>query len=280
MTPVVSRRTLLRGGAAIGVVTALGGTRIAHAAPGRIPRLLLDYRPSRPTGWPGMPGQDLGATIGGHTTATEFSFNGKPHRISLLPLGPGNSADPLYEDVPADPDLNFRHILAGAFGAHYSFRYVGLRGRQRFRVQSYSVFANEATPTSPGTGYGGDLYVVYDSPDPTAHDDLQWIQVVNWSGGGRPPEPVLDNIWRANPFFIYGGLTSIHGAAVVNFHDVPQAVVAGDLTLDDRFVSESFLVEDTGKKDARGKAVVNVLGGIKWGWRVQRSRTANPAVPG
>jgi len=91
--------------------------------------LTLGYRPSQPTGWPGTPGVTFSETIGGHKVAEDFTFNGKPHRISLLPSGASDAAfDPVYEDFPVDPDIDFKGTLAAAFGADYSFHYTGIPG--------------------------------------------------------------------------------------------------------------------------------------------------------
>ncbi|MFL6075492.1 MAG: hypothetical protein ACJ73S_19050 [Mycobacteriales bacterium] len=225
---------------------------------------------------PGPGGQRTGATIGGHLSSKDFTFNGLPYRVELLPLGLGGSTDPRYEDVPADPTVKFQQTLGDAFGAYYAFRYQGgFRGRDEFSVQSYSVFVQEPTDQAPVTSYGADLYVAYhpDRDDPGTHHSLQWIQVVNWSGTSE-----LDNAGRANPFYILGGLTSIYGEQIVNFDDIPQIGVGlgsggpggGSVPLSDRFMAESFLVRDTGTRDAAGKDVVEIFGGFTWGWQVRQ----------
>jgi hypothetical protein len=48
---------------------------------------------------------------------------------------------------------------------------------------------------------------------------------------------------------------------VFNFHDVPQCTIQGTAPLDVLFAAEVFLAQDTGIKDAAGKAVVKVCGG-------------------
>ncbi|MPZ82396.1 MAG: hypothetical protein GEV28_19150 [Actinophytocola sp.] len=40
------------------------------------------------------------------------------------------------------------------------------------------------------------------------------------------------------------------------------------------FTAETFLVQDSGTRDENGKDVVNVFGGIKWGWQVQSAWSA------
>ena len=98
-------------------------------------RTVSSYRASQPHGWPGTsPGDDPGVTLGGHTTQRDFTFDGKPYRISLR--GP----DPRWQRAPADPEVEFAATLAVAFGAHYTFRYRGFRGREQLGVESYSVF--------------------------------------------------------------------------------------------------------------------------------------------
>jgi hypothetical protein len=281
----LSRRSLLAGGTALSLSalavakagSASGATGLASAV--EAAHLTLGYRPSQPTGWPGTPGATFGETIGGHTVAEDFTFNGKRHRISLLPsVASGDAFDPVYEDAPADPDIDFKGTLAAAFGVHYSFHYLGGfkghgEGRGEFDVQSYSIFADETSDTSPGTSFGGGVYVVYHpdlrSCDPAADDSLQWIQVVRQVGDGVPPGSIVDNIGRANPYYVYGGLTSINGAKVFNFHDVPQGTVQGAVPLDILFVAEVFLAQETGIKDAAGKEIVKVFGGLKYGWQVR-----------
>jgi hypothetical protein len=262
----ISRRSLLSGG------TALGLTAFTTPAPRTRPsnpaaHLVPNYQPSQPTGWPGTPGQTFGTTIGGHISAKDFTFGGKPHRISLLPPG-----QPVYEDVPTDSDINFKQTLADAFGDYYSFHYAGgFPGRNEFNVQSYSVFVREPTEMDPATGFGAGLYVVYDPDlrrgDPAIHETLQWIQVVR-----QLDTSVVDNMWRANPYYLYGGRTSIYGNKTFNFHDVPQGGAQGNFTLDEQFLAETFLAQDTGIKDAAGKAIITIFGGIKWGWQVQEVR--------
>jgi hypothetical protein len=281
----MSRRSLLRGGTVLGVsvlttaglgsAPAVAGSEARAAAADPAAHLVRDYRPSQPTGAPATLGQSFAMTIGGHIPAKDFTFNGKPHRVSLLEFGqPGGSAEPFYEDTPADPAINFRRTLADAFGAYYSFRYLGgFQGRDEFRVQSYGVFATESTEASPETHFGGGLYVVYDPDlrrgDPDIHDNLQWIQVVRAIDPIAPTDSMVDNIFRANPYYPYTGLNSIYGTEVFNFHDIPQIGVMGNATLASQFMAETFLVRDTGVKDEAGKDVINVFGGIKWGWRVR-----------
>jgi hypothetical protein len=273
-----SRRSLLAGGAALGLSTlavARAGSAAGATGPGTgSAHLTLGYRPSCPTGWPATPGASFSQTLGGHTVAKDFTFNGKRHRISLLPSGTsGAGFDPVYEDIPADPELDFQGTLASAFGAYYSFRYTGgFPGRGEFDVQSYSVFA-DVSETSPRVSFGGGPYVVYHPDrrrgDPEADDSLQWIQVVRQISDAAPPGSIVDNIGRANPYYVYGGLTSINGAKAFTFHDIPQGAAEGSLKLDDTFRAEVFLAQETGIRDAAGKVVVKIFGGFKHGWQVR-----------
>lgn len=276
--PRLSRRSLLAGGAVVSL-SALAIVRAGSASgeavlPGsRSAHLTLGYRPSQPTGWSWTPGASFSKTIGGHQVAEDFTYNGRRHRISLLP-GPQGTFDPVYEDTPVDPALDFQGTLAAGFGAHYAFQYLGgFPGRGEFDVQSYSVFADEPSGASPGMAFGGGPYVVYRPDlrrgDPAADDSLQWIQVVRQIGPGGPPDSVVDNIGRANPYYVYGGLTSVNGAKVFNFHDVPQGNVQADVKLDVTFLAEVFLAQETGTMNAAGKAVVKVFGGLRHGWQVR-----------
>jgi hypothetical protein len=254
---MISRRTVLRGGSAALALT-VGAAPTAGA---ETRHLVPDYRPSQLTGWPMTPGRSLGMTLGGHVAAVDFTYNDAPHRISVLPA--------TYADVPGDPTLGFRDILADTFGEYYAFCYQGgIHGQ--FLIQSYGVFADEATETIPETRFGGGLYVVY-RPDvrrgvPPARDTLGWIQVAAvFDSIGRPPE--VDRFGRANPFYAFGGLTSINGDQLVNFHDISQAGVVG-LPAETQFLAETFLAQDTGRRTASGKTIIAIYSGIRWGWQV------------
>jgi hypothetical protein len=231
--------------------------------------LVLDYRPSEFTGW------EWGKTIGGHHSGTEFKLAGKRYRIALLAFGaPGTSHSPVYESEPSDSAIAFRHTLERKFGAHYSFRYRGgFKGQREFRVQCYSVFAEPHQMS-----FGAQLYVVYEpdahAGDPPAEAQLKWIQVVRWSGTGSPsPASYVDDTSCPNPFFISGGLISIHGTRVFNFDNPLTAQLSqgqsGQRALSARYVAETFLARDTLTKDAAGKDVIEIYGGIKYGWELQ-----------
>jgi hypothetical protein len=75
---------------------------------------------------------------------------------------------------------------------------------------------------------------------------------------------------RANPFYGEGGgLTSIDGNQSVSFSDFVRQATAQESVPPSLFMAETFLVQDTRKKDAAGKDIVNVFGGIKWSWQLQ-----------
>lgn len=293
--PRVSRRSLLRGGAlglsALGVgwarpARALGLSRAVADRPGqtalRVPcsHLVASYQPSQPTGWgpqgPGTLRDGVGVTIGGHTASVSFTFEGTPYRVSLLRFGqPGNSPDPVYQAVPSDPLVSFQDTLENAYGAYYSFRYTGgFTGGNEINVQSYNARALVPTAGSTMIGYGAELYFVYEpdlrAGDPPIGDDLQWIQVVNTRESGGPGGSMVDNPGQANPYYL-GTVTSIYGRRLCNFFDGPLTGRAGKggTTLRGRQTFETFLVRDTGIKDAAGKGIINVYGGAKWGWQVQ-----------
>jgi hypothetical protein len=231
--------------------------------------LVLDYRPSQWTGW------EWGRTIGGHHPAQEFELSGRRYRISLLAFGrPGRSRDPVYEQVPGGSAIAFKRTLERKFGADYSFRYRGgLDGRNEFRVQCYGVFAEPAQMS-----FGAQLYVVYEpdvrAGDPRAEAQLKWIQVVRWTGTGSPsPASYVDNTSCPNPFFISGGLISILGSRVFNFDNPisahPSAGQGGKRVLSASYIAETFLARDTLTRDAAGKDVIDVFGGVKYGWQLQ-----------
>jgi hypothetical protein len=236
-------------------------------------RLVTAYRPSQPHGWPAGPGQEVGTTIGGHVPSRDFSAGGKRYRLGLLSFGqPGDAPDPVYEPEPADPEVGYRDALVDAFGDCYSFHFLGgLRGRERFHVQSYNVFLNDDWDVGPQM-YGGELYVVFE-PDtsgngPAGTGPLLWIRVVQHVGGARPsPGSYVDNIGGTNPFTPTGGRTSIYGNRLINldYFDRTDGLPQGP----ERFVAEVFLVRDTRLRDASGRDVITVLGGLKYGWQVE-----------
>lgn len=152
------------------------------------------------------------------------------------------------------------------------------------RFGSFVADSTSANSGALGTRFGADLHVVY-APDlahgdPPATDAMRWIQVVARRDPMGPATEV-DNSRRANPFYIYGGLTSVNGRLLVNFQDTPQygiQIVSGPGpdaagTADDEptlgehlFRAETFLVRDTGRCDRSGRGIVEVYGGIRWGW--------------
>jgi hypothetical protein len=237
--------------------------------------LVLDYRLSQPTGWPGLSPADVGRTIGGHHSSTQFELAGRRYRIALLAFGQStNSPDPVYESVPDDTTTSFRRTLERKFGAYYSFRWRGgLKGQREFRVQCYSVFAKPQQ-----VGFGAELYVVYDpdvhAGDPPGDAQLGWIQVARWSGAGASsPASFVDDSSRPNPFFMTGGLVSIFGTRVVNFDDMvvaPSSQGPGsNRVLPVGYLAEAFLARDTLTKNAAGKDVIEIYAGIKYGWQLQ-----------
>jgi hypothetical protein len=224
--------------------------------------LVLGYRPSQATGW----SAPYSATIGGHAAARDFTCRGRAYQVSLLPFGqPGNAPSPVYESAPADPVIKFRQTLATAWGRHYTFRYRGgLPPGARLAVESYSVKVRGDAGTMT---YGNDLYLVYQpgrQPRLPLDSDLQFIQVL-WSHG-----PSVVDSTTANPFYGSGsGLTSIYGKQSVSFYDNPAADhgASGHLP-PSAFRAEVFLAQDTGTNDAAGKDIVNIFGGVKWGWQM------------
>lgn len=280
-SPAPSRRSVLRGGAAAGLsavaaplLRAPAGSGRPAGSPAEDPagrrHLILGYGPSQQTGW----GQEYTPTIGGHTASADFTFQDTGYRVSLLPSGgPGDSPDPVYEASPADRTVSFRQTLAAAWGTYYSFRYQGgFRGQDELTVVSYSAFADESSPDSPGLSYGADLYLTYTPGrgDPPVRGLMYWIQVINWPGGTGSASSAVDNGGHASPFYgPAGGLTSINGNQVFSFYDIPQdsAITGQAATVPDQFTAEVFLAQDTGVKNATGKDIVNIYGGVKWGWQ-------------
>ncbi|GAA1042520.1 hypothetical protein GCM10009557_68720 [Virgisporangium ochraceum] len=220
-------------------------------------RLVADHRPSMPTGWPGAAAR----TLGGHVTAVEFVHDGRPYRVGLLPCDrPGDPFAPRYGDRADDPDVDFAEVLDRECGGHYAFRYQGgFPGGAALRIRSHSVFVAQETGA---TGVGADLHLVYEPDvrhgDPPADDAVHWIQVTRYDGVAA-----VDRGGRANPFHPYGGHTSVDGVPVVNLQASARAGVGSA----HRFTAEAFLVRDTGRRDATGRGIVEVFGGVRWGWR-------------
>ena len=266
------------------------------------PDLTLDYRPSQPTGWfdPDRP-----RTLGGNTAERDFVHDGRSYRVSLLPFGRSavTAPAPVYEDVPADPALRFRATVEAAFGDHYAFRFLGrMPDRVGFSVQSYSVFAEEQGDDGSGADpaplvFGADLHVVYDPARRrsarSAAGAMRWIQVsmsvgtpstpsTPAGGPGGDPAPKVDNRGPGNPFHPSGGSTSVLGRPVGNLSHgvrIPYAPLPGQGGTDalaHSFSAESFLAQETGRKDASGRAVVHVYGGLRHGWQL-REKTGGPA---
>jgi hypothetical protein len=235
--------------------------------------MVLDYQPSQPTGWPAQFGQPVGATVGGHVPSADFTYQNTAYTISLVPFGQaGDSPDPVYEAVPADPDIKFQQTLNSAFSDYYTFRYDGdSPGWGQLAVQSYSAFAAEPSQSSPMLAFGADLYVVYTpggyEPRPAGRGNLRWIQVVS---SGQPL--FVDDSGRADPFFFDGGLTSVYGRQAVSFYDASQGSPRPGATgaLPSLWTAETFLAEDTGITDRSGKGIVTIFGGLKYGWQVRQ----------
>jgi hypothetical protein len=235
------------------------------------PRLVADYRPSQPHGWPpGGPEQPVGVTLGGHTPAQDFVHHGQTYRIALSTFGePTAAPDPAYLTTPENPTVDFARTLAGTFGGSYAFGYAGgLSGHGRFRVQSYTVTVTPPSDMAPLL-YGTDLYMVYDG-DEESSQVLRFIQVTNAPAVTGSTDSFVDNGRRANPFATTGGPTSVNGRRVVNFYQAAIIAPMKDQTdLDASFIAEVFLVRDTGRRDAAGRDMITVLGGIRYGWTVR-----------
>jgi hypothetical protein len=299
--PRISRRALVQGAGALGLSAAGSawlGTPPARAALASAIRraawprqtsaghLLTNYLPSQPTGWPGQGGRvrdGVGVTVGGHVASLPFTAHDAGYEVSLLSFGqPGNAPDPVYEPEPADPRIKFKDTLQKAWRAYYAFRHIGgFSGTSAISMQSYSVFVTEPTAANPQPGYGMDVFLVYE-PDPASSDppitaDLRWIQV-NHAGG----TPGTEFAQRACRYYFPAGLTSVYGKPAGSHHGGGRggvgvtappkgkrpstsqgpAVVQG-------VMAESFLVLDTGRKDRTGKGIIDIYGGVKWGYRVQ-----------
>ena len=302
--PRISRRALLQRASALGLTAASGAWlepaqalaapathrhRTAQPRTAAADHLVVDYLPSQPTGWGGV-------TIGGHVASVPFTFQGKPYAISLLAFGQtGSSSGPGLRTRAIGPDDRLQTHPPEGLGRPLLVplpRRVP-RTRQEPSVQSYNVLARSPTATQPAAAsthpptrstvnggavsYGGDLFIVYEpdraSSDPPINGDLQWIQVVHTHG-----RSFVDGHGR-NPYYSRAGLTSIHGKRVCDFYDRPGTGVGtgvpgrGPISIANQEMFETFLVQDTGRKDRAGKGIIGIHGGIKWGWHVQAGQS-------
>jgi hypothetical protein len=90
---------------------------------------------------------------------------------------------------------------------------------------------------------------------------------------------MLDNVGQPNPYYLGAGLTSVYGKQACSFYDSPTTGLANKgptgkdpTTLSQLRMFETFLARDTGHKDHTGKGILDIYGGIKWGWQVQAAR--------
>ena len=228
-------------------------------------QLVGHYEPSQVTGWK-FPAP---TTLGGHRSCVQVSYGHKTYRISLLSFGrAGSSPNPVYEAVPKDPDVAFDKTLARAFGQHYVFRYLsGLPSGAKLVVESYSVYIDRTA--KEGAKWGADLYAIYEpgKAGPAINSDINFIQVV-YTTRYLPPgygNRFVDNQYPKAPYAGEGaGLTSIDGHRIVNYYD--RVLTGGGTPQSQVFRAETFLVKDTGRTNAAGKRIVDIYGGIEWGF--------------
>jgi hypothetical protein len=228
-------------------------------------QLVAHYEASQATGWK-FPAP---TTLGGHRSCLQVSYGHKTYRISLLSFGQaGSSPNPVYEAVPKDPDIAFNKTLANAFGKHYAFKYLsGLPSGTKFVVESYSVYIDGGAKGI--ARWGADLYAIYEpgKTGPAINSDVNFIQVV-YTTGYLPPgysNRFVDNQYPKAPYAGEGaGLTSINGHRIVNYYD--RVLTGGGTPRPQVFRAETFLVNDTGRTNAAGKKIVDIYGGVKWGF--------------
>lgn len=242
-------------------VATCGGSSSALATS---KQLVAHYEPSQPTGWK-FPAP---TTLGGHRSCVQVSYGHKTYRISLLSFGQaGSSPNPVYEAAPKDSYVAFKKTLAQAFGRHYVFRYLsGLPSGAKFVVESYSVYVDRTA--KGGAKWGADLYAIYEpgKTGPAIKSDVNFIQVV-YASSYVPPgygKRFVDNQYPNVPYAGEGaGLTSINGHRIVNYYD--HVMISSGTPQSQVFRAETFLVKDTGRRNAVGK-IVDIYGGIKWGF--------------
>lgn len=248
--------------------TRIAPCGVSISSLGASKQLVVHYQPSQATGWPAP----YSLTVGGHQSCVQVFYDHDTYRISLLPFGPaGGSPNPVYEAVPKDPNVAFKNTLAQDFGRIYTYRYLGgLPSGAEFVVESYGVRLYREVK---GLVWGSDLYAIYEpgKTGPAINSDLQFIQVYSTrypAGGGAG-----SRVDAPGPTPYYGegaGLTSIDGHQIVNFYDPGPGVlfpVSPHGGVGPQVVRlETFLARDTGRRNAAGRKVVDIYGGIKWGF--------------
>lgn len=247
--------------------------------------LVTDYQPSQPTGWepPYTP------ALGGHVPSRTLTYHRTSYRMALLGFGSSEKLpNPMYEPAPSDPQVAFTRTLTDEWGRYYTFEYhPGLPSGATFTVESYGVrigrhaITSGAHATVSGLTYGGDIYFVYHPgsslPQPAINSDLQFIQVL-YNSVGTGSSTFVDSM-RHNPFYGEGGgLTSIDGNQTVNFDDFIHQTTGARSVPRTEYRAETFLTQDTGTKNTAGKDIVNVYGGIKWGFELEPLSTQHKTV--
>jgi hypothetical protein len=271
------RRIRLR--ALVLLLAPLTSAATADAAP-----IVFNYQASQWTGYMTAGGDKIN-TLGDHTSPLPFTDgtnDGKMFQISLLPFGQAAARpDPVYENTPGNPTIDYVNVLNNTFGLKYEFSYIGFTGQNDLNIQSYSVTAVN------GGLVGGDLYMVYNPGrgDPPLTEDLHWIQVL-WTNWKLPPgmasQPgVVDNkvdivAGQLTPFYNENGTAgkvTINGATVFNFYDIPRrrssllANYNGSYPL--LWMAEDFLALDTHIIDPMTRQdMIFIYGGIEYGWQV------------
>lgn len=262
------------------------GLLLAPAGSARAQHMTLDYKASQATGYQSN-GNPIN-TIGNNTSPLTFNDgtkDGRTYKIGIIPFDKTNPKSPVYEDKPTNATINYMNVLNKTFGADYSFNYgTSFDKTNEFSVQSYSVFA------SSGGSIGEDMYIVYNptGKDPTnvPAGSLHWVQVIqdNWNITGKAgdTENIVDSAANS-PFYdsdSAAGSTTINGKSVFNFYDRPTRNSPGlasyNFAKPIQWMAEDFLVYDTGKKSG-GKEVINVYGGIEYGWQVTLQSVPEPS---
>ncbi len=264
----------------LGLIVAAG--LLLPGGSARAQHMTLDYKPSQNTGHRYL-------TLGNNTSPLTFNDgtkDGRTYKISIIPFDGKNPKSPVYEDSPANATIDYKNVLNKAFGAKDTFNYgTAFDKTNEFSVQSYSVGG------SNGGEIGEDMYIVYNptGSDPTNNPagSLHWIQVIwnNWADAAKPGTVanMVDNGGAANPFYDSkgaAGSTTINGKPVFNFYDIPRrsssALATYNFAKPIQWMAEDFLVYDTGNK-VGGKEVINVYGGIEYGWQVTLQSVPEPS---
>ena len=105
------------------------------------------------------------------------------------------------------------------------------------------------------------LTLDYRASQPTGWEALSYTPTLEVGTSRRSSSPTEGRATAVSP--------RSTALKIVNFSDFIHIATDATILPSNRLVAETFLVQDTGKKNASGKDVVDIFGGVKWGWQLQ-----------